>query len=153
MVTLSQMAEAIARYIEIHGDKEVTSVGTHVETYVWPCERDYSFSLADIYTGPIGTNPYTGRDELMFKGGTAKDMDPSQSGQDGQTLEQAPKERAEGAVNVEGTSPLSEMEKLFAALGAVRLAQGVDDAGTKDLMLEYAGTALSQVLERKEVAP
>lgn len=132
MVTLSQMAEAITRYIEIHGDKEVTSVGTHVETHVWPCEWDYRFSLADIYTGPIGTNPYTGRDELMFK---------------------APKERAEGAVNVEGTSPLSEMEKLFAALGAVRLAQGVDDAGTKDLMLEYAGTALSQVLERKEVAP
>lgn len=148
MVTLSQMAEAIARYIEIHGDKEVTSI----ETHLWPCERDYSFNLADIYAGPIGTNPYTGKDELMFKGGTAKDMDPSQSGQDGQTLEQVPKERAGGAASVEETSPLSEMEKLFAALGAVRLAQGVDDAGTKDLMLEYAGTALSQVLERKGAA-
>ena len=149
MVTLSQMAEAIARYIEIHGDKEVTSI----ETHLWPCERDYSFSMADIYAGPIGTNPYTGKDELMFKGGgTAKDMDPSQSGQDGQTLEQVPKEGAEGAVSVEGTSPLSEMEKLFAALGAVRLAQGVGDAGTKDLMLEYAGMALSQVLEQKGAA-
>lgn len=60
MVKLSEIYRLIGNYIELHGDKDVTSIATHCGR----SEYKYTFNLHDIYSGSIGNNPYTGEDEL-----------------------------------------------------------------------------------------
>lgn len=59
MVKLSEVHRLIGNYLELHGDKDVISVGTY-------CGSDYAYSLhlCDLYFGNIGHNPFTGRDTL-----------------------------------------------------------------------------------------
>lgn len=62
MVKLSEMYRVIGNYLEIHGDKDVTSISSHCGS-----EFEYSLNLHDIHTGSIGTNPYTGEDKISFR--------------------------------------------------------------------------------------
>ena len=59
MVKLSEFHRLIGNYLELHGDKDVTSIGTYCGS-----EYAYSIHLHDLYEGSIGSNPYTGRDTL-----------------------------------------------------------------------------------------
>lgn len=59
MVKLSVMHRLIGNYLELHGDKDVTSVGTYCGS-----EYAYSIRLHDLHEGSIGSNPYTGADRL-----------------------------------------------------------------------------------------
>ncbi len=59
MAKLSEIYRLIENYIELHGDKDVTSVASHCGS-----EYEYTFNLHDIYNGNIGWNPYTGADKL-----------------------------------------------------------------------------------------
>lgn len=60
MVKLSEIYRLIGNYLELHGDKDVTSISTWCAT----APNAYTFNLHDIYDGPIGTNPYTGEDHF-----------------------------------------------------------------------------------------
>lgn len=62
MVTLRQMADAIENYLELHEDKEVISIGA----FNGSSAIDYELHLCDIYKGPVGSNPYTGRDSIQL---------------------------------------------------------------------------------------
>lgn len=69
MVTLKQMHEMIGAYLKVKGDKEVTSIAT----YNGSSDVDYEIYLADIYNGPIGFNPFSGRDSIkLMKDGSAR---------------------------------------------------------------------------------
>lgn len=60
MARLSEMYRLIGNYLELHGDKDVISVGT-------PCGSSpgaFRFHLYDVYDGSIGGNPYTGAAHL-----------------------------------------------------------------------------------------
>lgn len=58
MVKLSEIYGLIGNYLELYGDKDVTSIATcHGSEY------EYVFHLHDIYNGS-GWNPYTGAGEL-----------------------------------------------------------------------------------------
>lgn len=59
MAKLSQIVNKLQAYIDLHGDKDVTSIGTCSGSGV-----EYTFNLHDIHTGSIGTNPYTGADKI-----------------------------------------------------------------------------------------
>ena len=63
MAKLSEIYKAIGDYLKMHGDKEVTSIGT-----AGGCNREieYIFHLYDIHEGDIGSNPYSGGDELYI---------------------------------------------------------------------------------------
>ena len=63
MVKLSQMMEAITSYIKLHGDKEIISIAT----YNGSSEYEYELHLCDIYDGPVGSNPFTGRDSIKLR--------------------------------------------------------------------------------------
>lgn len=60
MAKLSVIYKLIGNYLELHGDKDVTSIAT--------CNGvssiDYIFHLHDVHEGGIGKNPYTGTDHL-----------------------------------------------------------------------------------------
>lgn len=60
MAKLSELYRLAGNYLELHGDKEITSIGT------WNGSSDieYTLNLYDIYNGPIGMNPYRGSDQL-----------------------------------------------------------------------------------------
>lgn len=59
MAKLSEMHRLIGNYLELHGDKDVTSIAA------WNgSPNEYTLNLHDIHNGSIGTNPYTGKDEL-----------------------------------------------------------------------------------------
>lgn len=60
MAKLSEIGKLINMYIELFGDKEVASIATHNGS----SKLEYTLHLYDIYDGPIGTNPYTGKDRL-----------------------------------------------------------------------------------------
>lgn len=60
MAKLSEMSKLMNMYIELHGDKEISSIATHNGS----SKLEYTLHLYDIYDGPIGTNPYTGKDRL-----------------------------------------------------------------------------------------
>lgn len=60
MAKLSEMSRLMNMYIELYGDKEVDSIATHNGS----SKFEYTLHLYDIYDGPIGTNPYTGKDRL-----------------------------------------------------------------------------------------
>lgn len=60
MTRLSVFANYLNNYLKLHGDKEVLSVATACGSDNY----DFKVHMADIYNGPIGTNRYTGRDEL-----------------------------------------------------------------------------------------
>lgn len=62
MAKLSEIHKAIGDYMKVHGDKEVTSIGT--VNGEGPIE--YTFHLHDIHDGDIGSNPYTGGDEVYI---------------------------------------------------------------------------------------
>lgn len=61
MAKLSYMLEMIQSYIKVKGDKEVTSIGTCNGS-----EKEFTINVCDIYDGPAGTNPFTGRDEIVL---------------------------------------------------------------------------------------
>ncbi len=68
MAKLSELHRLIGNYLELHGDKEVTSIST------W-CSSDpqeYTLNLHDIFDGPIGANPYSGEDCLNIPKGNSK---------------------------------------------------------------------------------
>lgn len=59
MAKLSFMIKRMKSYLELHGDKDVTSISS--------CnggDNEYVLHLYDIYNGPIGTNPYKGEDRI-----------------------------------------------------------------------------------------
>lgn len=60
MATLSELHRLAGNYLELHGDKEITSIGT------WNTVSDleYTLNLHDIFDGPTGHNPYSGADKL-----------------------------------------------------------------------------------------
>lgn len=60
MARLSEMYRLVKNYLELHGDKDITSIAT------WNGNTDveYTLNLHDVFEGPIGENPYRGRDEL-----------------------------------------------------------------------------------------
>lgn len=60
MVKLSEIHRLIGNYIELHGDKDITSIGSSNGT-----EYEYIFILHDIHNGD-GWNPYTGADKLYI---------------------------------------------------------------------------------------
>lgn len=62
MVTLAQLYDKVGKYLQMHGDKELLSVGTCCPSS--PVE--FKLNVADIYNGPLGTNPYTGRDIISL---------------------------------------------------------------------------------------
>ena len=59
MAKLSQIVSKLQSYIDLHGDKDVTSIGTCCGSNV-----EYTFNLHDIHTGSVGTNPYAGADKI-----------------------------------------------------------------------------------------
>ena len=59
MAKLSEIYRLIGNYMELHGDKDVTSIGTCCGS-----EYEYIFNLHNIYSGSIGSNPYSGTDTL-----------------------------------------------------------------------------------------
>lgn len=61
MAKLSEIHRLIGNYIELHGDKDVTSIGSGHGT-----EYEYFFNLHDIYNGSVGLNPYAGADKLYI---------------------------------------------------------------------------------------
>lgn len=61
MAKLSEIYRLIGNYIELYGDKDVTSIGSSNGL-----EYEYIFNLYDIYNGSIGLNPYTGADKLYI---------------------------------------------------------------------------------------
>lgn len=64
MAKLSDIYSIIGNYIQIHGDKDITSIASS------NClEYEYAFNLHDIYNGRIGLNPYTGADKLYIPRG------------------------------------------------------------------------------------
>lgn len=72
MTRLSVFADYLNNYLKLHGDKEVLSVATSCGNDRY----DFKVHMADIYDGPIGTKPYTGRDELEIpKNVTMEDID------------------------------------------------------------------------------
>lgn len=61
MALLSDIKARIDAYLLIKGDKEVLSVST--------CQGgtdEFILNMADVWNGPIGTNPYAGRDTLRI---------------------------------------------------------------------------------------
>lgn len=60
MAKLSEIHRLIENYVELHGDKDVISIGSSNGT-----EYEYIFNLYDIYNGD-GYNPYTGADKLYI---------------------------------------------------------------------------------------
>lgn len=69
MTKLSTFSRYLASYLKIHGDKEVLSVAS-CHNYK---DQDFIVHMADIYDGPFGNNPFTGRDELPIPAGDAND--------------------------------------------------------------------------------
>lgn len=59
MVKLTDMEKVIHAYISLHGDKDVTSIGTHNES-----EIEYVLTLYDCHDDRNGKNPYTGKDAI-----------------------------------------------------------------------------------------
>lgn len=69
MTKLSTFSDYLETYLKIHGDKEVLSVATrHGDK-----NCDFVVNMADLYDGPIGSNPYKGRDELPIPAGVVND--------------------------------------------------------------------------------
>lgn len=60
MARLSDIYKAIGDYLSEHCDKEVTSIAT------WSANAPlkYTLELHDVYSGPLGGNPYTGKDKI-----------------------------------------------------------------------------------------
>lgn len=66
MVTLKQLREAVNAYILLHGDKEISSISSS--------SAKYGLNVCDIYDGPLGTNPYSGRDVIeLYKDESSRD--------------------------------------------------------------------------------
>ena len=61
MTKLSDMYKIIGSYLELHGDKQVTSIASHSVSSPF----EYSFNLHDIPGNHI-TKLYTGRDRIDF---------------------------------------------------------------------------------------
>lgn len=69
MTRLSTFSDYLETYLKIHGDKEVLSIATRSGDK----NCDFIVHMADLYDGPIGYNPYKGRDELSIPAGVRKD--------------------------------------------------------------------------------
>ena len=66
MAKLSEVHRLIGNYLELHGDKDITSIASWCGT----APQEYTFNLHDIHKGNIGTNPYTGKDKIdILRGG------------------------------------------------------------------------------------
>lgn len=63
MVTIKQAYEALGAYLKLHGDKELLSVATHNGS----SPTCFTLHVADVYDGPVGANPFTGRDTIDLK--------------------------------------------------------------------------------------
>lgn len=61
MAKLSEMHRLIGNYLELYGDKDVTSIATRNGS-----PNEYTLNLHDVYEGNIGANPYTGGDHLYI---------------------------------------------------------------------------------------
>ena len=62
MTKLSTFSRFLRNYLDIHGDKEVLSVAAvHGDK-----DCDFVVHMADIFDGPLGSNPYNGRDALSI---------------------------------------------------------------------------------------
>lgn len=64
MAKLSEMYRLIGNYLELHGDKDITSIATWTGS-----PNEYTLNLHDVYEGKIGANPYTGGDHLNIPRG------------------------------------------------------------------------------------
>lgn len=62
MVRLSEMYHLIGMYLELHGDKDVTSIST----CCGQSKNQYILNLHDIYAGPVGGNPFHGKDHIAI---------------------------------------------------------------------------------------
>lgn len=60
MAKLSEIYKTIGNYIELHGDKDVTSIASHCGS----SEYEYTFNLNDIHKRNAGTNPYSEQDKI-----------------------------------------------------------------------------------------
>ena len=60
MAKLSEIYKTIGNYIELHGDKDVTSIASHCGS----SEYEYTLNLHDIHKGNMGSNPYSGQDKI-----------------------------------------------------------------------------------------
>lgn len=60
MAKLSEIHKLIGDYLEINGDKEVTSIATWCSI----APQEYTLKLHDIFDGPIGRNPFSGEDHI-----------------------------------------------------------------------------------------
>lgn len=62
MTKLSTFSRFLRNYLDIHGDKEVLSIAD-----VYGNKNcDFVVHMSDIFDGPIGSNPYSGRDALSI---------------------------------------------------------------------------------------
>lgn len=60
MAKLSILYEKIGEYLEMHGDKDVTSIST----WCGSAPIEYTLNLHDVYEGRVGGNPYAGEDKI-----------------------------------------------------------------------------------------
>ena len=60
MAKLSELYRLAGNYLELHGNKEITSIGTCNGS----SDIEYILNFHDIFDGPIGMNPYRGSDKL-----------------------------------------------------------------------------------------
>lgn len=77
MAKLSKIQRLIEAYIGMKGDKDVTSIGTVCGT-----DTEYVLHLHDVYEGPVGENPYSGKDTINIpkNGYEAPDAEPVKKG-------------------------------------------------------------------------
>lgn len=60
MAKLSELYRLAGNYLELHGNKEIASIGTCCGS----SDIEHILNLHDIYEGPIGMNPYWCSDKL-----------------------------------------------------------------------------------------
>lgn len=63
MAKLSEIYRLIGNYIELHGDKDVTSIATHCGS---GRHYEYTFNLYDTHEGKISTRTFSGADTLSI---------------------------------------------------------------------------------------
>lgn len=61
MAKLSEIYRLIGNYIELNGDKDVTSISTHCGS---GRRYEYTFNLHNTHEGSINTRTFSGADKL-----------------------------------------------------------------------------------------
>lgn len=136
MVRLSYMANAINTYLKLNGDKEVISFGT----YNGSSDIDYEIKLADIYDGPIGTNPFTGKASIkLMKDGESLNVSggEKQSGADPKAMK-AYFELAETLQKQEDKPIYTRLSVLYGALSVMHRMGSIDSQMMNALWNDFA---------------